>query len=152
MANKEVQLLTLEHSGNLETWEIVIRQFGQFDSGTFKIQLLKPGSSSKWTSDAISINTSDEQLKTELYKYFKTAWKTGINVESSGSESGSGDDLERTRKYRITLKEPISGASFEWYQIFYTETTATEHVEVSINTPNEVTLSDPPLNHNKGKY
>jgi hypothetical protein len=33
--NKEVQLLTLEHNGKLENWELVIEQTGNFDSGTF---------------------------------------------------------------------------------------------------------------------
>lgn len=79
--NKEVQLLTLEHNGNLESWELVIEQTNALNSGYIILELQVPGGP-YWESERININDSAASLRTKLRPYYKKNFKTDIKVTS----------------------------------------------------------------------
>jgi hypothetical protein len=52
--SKEMQLLSLDHTGDLEMWQLVIEQEAQGDDGTFELSFLNPKQGGKyWISDVI---------------------------------------------------------------------------------------------------
>jgi hypothetical protein len=90
-------------------------------------------------------------LKKELKEFYRKNFKTDLTVESDATDEGTGEERKLTRTYTMSLKEPIAGVSFDQNQIYFHGTTG-DHVTIEINTPRSVQISDPPLNHNNGKY
>jgi hypothetical protein len=159
--SKEMQLLSLDHTGDLEMWQLIIEQEAQGDDGTFELSFLNPKQGGKyWISDVIRVDASDDEIRNKVNPYFNGIWHTGVSVASSIEEvedqvdEFSAPELVKTiRTYNVTLNEPIGPAfSFELSSIYKNVTTMLPTTNITVNKPADVRLSSPPLGNGDGKY
>jgi hypothetical protein len=124
--SKEMQLLSLDHTGDLEMWQLVIEQ-EPTDEGTFELSFLDPRQGGEyWISDVIRVDASDDEIRNKVNPYFNGIWRTGVSVTSSIENVEEQEDdetppvvVKTTRTYNITLLEPIDAAfSFELSTIY----------------------------------
>ena len=106
--------MTLEFTGNLEIWKLVVTQVGVVEQSTFLLRLLPTGKTDYWVSEEIDINASDSAFKSEVRKFFRNEYGTDIDVVSTTEEEGTEGEVDfiRTRTYEITVREPINVISF----------------------------------------
>lgn len=67
--------MTLEFTGNLEIWKLVVNQVGVVEQSAFRLRLLPTGATSiddYWVSEEIDINASDSAFKSEVRKFFRS--------------------------------------------------------------------------------
>jgi len=56
-ATREIQRLSIEHSGVTEEWELIIEQDGdQLDEGTFEVSFLQPENGNTYFTKDIKVN------------------------------------------------------------------------------------------------
>lgn len=153
--------MSLDHTGDLEMWQLVIEQ-EPTDEGTFELSFLNPKQGGQyWISDVTKINASDGEIRNMVYPYFRNIWGTDVSVTSSiENVHGEQEDeltppavVKTTRTYNITLNEPIDAAfSFELSTIYKDLENTKASTIITVNKPTDVRVSSPPLGKGDGRY
>ena len=63
-------MLTIEHSGKLEEWELIVEQGDILDAGTFEVSFLDPNTGDTWFSGPISVNGGSDHMRKKLKPFF----------------------------------------------------------------------------------
>ena len=159
---QQKQLLSLEHNGILEEWELHVDQaLEETNEGTFDVGFLDPRENSNgyWVSDPIAVGASDGTMRDRIRGYFTSTWGSDISVTSTTVDLPlATDEVPEPTKtgvrriYRVKVLEPIDALSFELAQVYRDETTMLTSTTVAFKAPADVIRSSPPLNKNGGKY
>ena len=121
LANKEIQILSIETDMIFEEFEISIS--GATGGGVFKVQFFNPlydpdneDSIQFWMSDEIEDNCSSSTMRNRIEGYFSAIWGSAIYVDKVDydelDQETEDDSLVVKSIYTVKLRKLINGPSY----------------------------------------